>query len=337
MPLPTETNGGLVLAEAKDQAYFLALFDRIFPSDYLEPLKSPGPGYEIFEALAAVGARLSLAIARLKVGNFISSADGGQYAQANVLFLRPAFTAGAVTIKAGTLVTTSVGDRTFALLSDVLFGATDLGPLPGTVQAISLGYEYNVRGQRVAASGLVLPGEIDTISKLIEDPSFGDPTITISQVDDATGGQAAMLDQLGIDRGMGRVEFETDASYRPRIASIPDTVSPGAVRRAVNAILQPLGLSFQFIEIWDLAYQTCFDAPSAVIPGSTFDPNLFCYDDPRAATPFRNRYLDEVEARGTFIVVVPATLSSAGVRALWDMLQEIKAAGVVAGLEREGN
>jgi hypothetical protein len=40
------------------------------------------------------------------------------------------------------------------------------------------------------------------------------------------------------------------------------------------------------------------------IAGSNFNPNLFCFDDPRSAAPFRNRWLDETDYRGAFIVVM---------------------------------
>lgn len=306
MTLPVETNEALVLAETHNQAYFLDLFDRILPSDYLEPLKSPGPGYEVFQALAALGERISQAVARFSVGNFIGTAAGGQKAQANVLFSRPTFTAGTVVVQANTIVTTSQGDRRFVLLADVSFGATDLGPLTGLVEAIAFGYEYNVRGERTAADGELLPGEIDTIHSLYEDPPYGDPTIVVHQVEDASGGQAEMLDQLGIDRGLLRSPAEADDPYRTRIITLPDTVSPDAIRRALDAMLDPLGIPYELIETFEITYQTCYDAPPYPIAANpNYDPNLFCYDDPRRGAHFDDVWLDDVEYRGAFVVVVP--------------------------------
>jgi hypothetical protein len=56
-----------------------------------------------------------------------------------------------------------------------------------------------------------------------------------------TGGQLPMLDELGAERNIGRSPGEADDAYRKRIATLPDTVSPNAIRRAVNRVLAPMG------------------------------------------------------------------------------------------------
>jgi hypothetical protein len=151
-----------------------------------------------------------------------------------------------------------------------------------------------------------LEGEIDTIDSLVEDPDLGDTTIIVRHVVATTGGRDAFLDQHGLDRDIPRGVGELDGAYRARVRSLPDNISPDAVDRTMQQLLNPLGLSYQFIETWDIGYQTCWDGPSEPIPGSSYDPNLFCWDDPRTAeVQFRNRWMDISEMRGAFIIVVP--------------------------------
>lgn len=157
-------------------------------------------------------------------------------------------------------------------------------------------------------SGAVLPGEIDTIKTLLEDPEMGDLTIMVSQAVATSGGRDAALDALGADRGIIRNENEPDEKYRARITALPDTISPAAVARACQRFLEPYqALNFTILETFEPGYQTCWDAPISAIVGSAFDPNLFKYDDPDAdAVPFRNRWLDETDHRGGFITWVPS-------------------------------
>lgn len=299
--------------QVKPKAYFLSLFDRIFPQEYLYPMKqSPEGGYEIFEAIAEVGARLSLMAQRNECGLVIVYSDGGSFAEVEVAFTRPAPTNGPVTIKAGTLLTTSSGGRQFSTLEDVVF--VFHGTITTRARAIAKGYEYNVRGPRTGAGGEVLPGEIDTIEAMIQDPPFADQSITVAQVADATGGSSAWLDGHGTNRGIRRETNETDDLYRLRVRTVPDTVTPGAVMRAASRILDPYGIRWEFVETFDIAYQTCWDAPSPN-PGTPtyqtempnhprYDDTVFVYDDPRGERPYRNRWLDDAEMRGCFIVVV---------------------------------
>lgn len=376
--------------EALTEQEFLDLFDRILPPHYLEPLKSPGPGYEVLQAWAKLGARLSLAVERLGDQTFILSATGGAYATGTVELYRPAPNAEGidVTVKAGTRVKSSKGGRVFELVEDVVFAAADLGPYPVGIRAVRQGYEWNEPGAMLALDGTLLEGEVDTIDFLVESPDLGDATILVRQRSDAcVGGVDAGLDQLGADRSILRLLNEGDTSYRGRIRALPDNISPGAVSRALIQLSASLPLTYDFIETWDITYQSCWDAPAESIAGSNFDPTLFVFDDPRDAVPFRNRWLDEADHRGGFIVVLselPAVAdvgmawddtasgvldlaTTAGTRALgafdipagwalsaaggydgfdldrqavykgvWDTLQAIKAAGISAAVELEG-
>jgi hypothetical protein len=289
------------------QADLLALVDRLLPISYLDPLKNPGPGYEALQAFAQLFSRASLAVKRLGDGVFIVTASGGALATGNVQLYRlaPNQEGISVTVKAGTIVSASKSGVTFQTTADQVFILSDLGPFTVPVQATAVGYEYNVTGEVTTADGTLLSGEIDTVVTLVEDPDFGDSSILVKQAVSTSGGADAFLDQQGLDRGIARGVMEGDDPYRLRVRSLPDTISPDAVDRLLQLILAPYGAVYQFTETWELEYQTCWDAPPDPIPGSTFDPTLFVYDDPRSASPFRNRWLDLNDYRGGFIIAVP--------------------------------
>jgi hypothetical protein len=279
---------------ARTAAEFLAMFDRILSPEYLEPLKSPGPGYELLQAIAKVGERLSLALEREFTGQFVLSAGAGAQATCTIAFSRPDATHGAVTVKAGTIVTTDTG-RDFALQGDVAFGAGDIGPLNGVAVAIANGWEWNVPGPATSASGEAIPGSIDTIRLPLQDPPYGDPTITVAQVNDATGGADDMLPELGHDRGIDRLKGEDIDQYRLRVTQLPDTVSPDAIARTIEWFLSPYGLTATVIETWETTFQTAYDAPGT--------SKVFFFDDTRPQV--RDLWLDQSTYRGAFIVVVP--------------------------------
>lgn len=289
------------------QQDFLDLFDRLLPLHYLEPLKVIGPGYEVLQAAAAMGARLSQAIERFACGAYILSSVGGTKAVGTVELYRPTINTEGITVvvKKGTVVKSSRGGRKYATLTDVTFLATDLGPFTVNVEALLEGYEYNEPGIVVAADGGVLEGEIDTIDILVEDPELGDTTLRVRHPVATAGGRDSTLDQHGRDRLILRGTGESDDAYRGRIRALPDNISPNAVDRALQQLLYPVGQSYTMVETWDVAYQTCWDAPPDFISGSPYDPNLFCYDDPRDPVPIRGRWLDELDHRGAFIVSVP--------------------------------
>lgn len=367
----------------------LALFERILPPHYLEPLRAPGPGYEVLEAWAALYARVSAAVASLGRQSLILTATAGARAEGEVELYRPRPNAEgtSVVVRAGTRVRTSRGGRTFETLADVTFAPADLGPFPVAVRAVAAGPEWNVPGPLLARDGALLEGEIDEVALLVEEPPLGDVTVRVRQTAPCAGGVDAGLDAQGGDRGLPRAADESDAAYRARVRALPDTISPNAVERALVRLSASYPLTYDFVETWSIEYQSCWDAPEEPIPGSNYNPNLFAYDDERPPVPFANRWLDENDHRGGFVVVLSALpavadvgfawdapedgvaglATAAGTRAIgawdvpddfsagpaggydgfdlprqavyksaWDTMQAIKAAGVVASVELEG-
>ena len=161
---------------------FLALFDRLLPSYYLAPLKSPGPGYEYLQAVAKVMERTSQSVAHMGDAVFIGTATGGARANATVEIYRDNSFFGAVTLLAGTLVGTADG-YLYQTKEMVIFGETETGAQKVAVEAIARGYDWNKPGPVTAANGEVLPGSIDRlVSAVVPDGGTFDPTLQVRQV-----------------------------------------------------------------------------------------------------------------------------------------------------------
>lgn len=293
---------------------FLDLLDRLLPSSYLDPLKEVGPGYEILQAYSKLFERCGAAISNADAQAFFATATGGAKATGTATFTRASTATGIFAIKAGTVLQTGGSGRQFVTTQDATFGAGDLS-VNAQIMAIAPGYEYNVSGEKVIGS-ITLPADIDTIIQLLTDPPFADQSITATATA-TTGGRPALLDALGADVNTPRAGLaETDAQYRVRVRSLPDNISPAAVRRSLATIFAQYTPNVDpvFIETWQPSYQTAYDMP-ADLPGAL--SNTFVYDDPldspypgsgfttRRAAGFFNRWLDDVEAGGTFYVVAP--------------------------------
>jgi len=326
MPAPAPPLPPLIVAFT--QGDLLALFDRLLPEDYVGDLKDPGPGYELLQAFAAIAVRASQAAANTDKQMVILTATGGALAAGFEVFSRQD-PPGAlrVTLRAGTEVTTSRGDRRFTTTVDQLFDVPDgtVKTVTAPIVAQAYGYEYNLPGQVTAADGEVLPGEIDTIRRLLAFTSDGQPVIddntSCQQVDPTTGGQPAGLDELGGDRGILRRPGESDLSYRIRVRALPDNLTPGAIRRALTSYFTPyLGDTADFIESFEMRLQTVWNAPTHAIPGAdsqydeaasntfvwyTADPASPGYVGNFPASPFGNRWLSLATVVACFIVVVP--------------------------------
>lgn len=317
--LPAVPVGGALLdcnAVSYDYQYFLDLFDRFLDEGFLLPIKNASNGgYEVLQAAARMGERVSTAVKNLECGSYLIFAQGGQKATVTIEFFRETADAGAVTVLRGTVVSTSRHNRKFITLEDAVFGALDVGPIAVTAEAVAFGEQFNVEGRVITPSGITIEGEIDTIDAGQLSPAFGDPTLQVQNVLPATGGRCAYLDGLANNRGIERAVAETSENLRLRARSLPDTVSPDAILRALHRYFDPLGLTFDFIETFEITYQTVYDAPSSSVGTPTFttslptnplyDEDLFAYDDPRDPDPFRNRYLDIIEYRGAFIIILP--------------------------------
>ncbi len=164
------------------QQDILRLFDRLLPDYYLQPLKSPGPGYEYLQAVAKMTARLSEAAAHMATGSFVGSATGGRRAYATVEISRNNSVFGAVTLLKGTLVSTDDG-YLYQTLADISFGASEIGAKLVEVEATARGWDWNKPGPITAANGELVEGSITRLASAVV-PSAGlfDPTLQVRQV-----------------------------------------------------------------------------------------------------------------------------------------------------------
>ena len=80
------------------------------------------------------------------------------------------------------------------------------------------------------------------------------------------GGVAGFLDALGKERNVFRAPGESDDSYRQRVASLADVVSPNAIKRTVNRAIP--GIAWCFREAGD----------PVTYPGFFFDRDFYDYD-----------------------------------------------------------
>lgn len=295
------------MTDQLSQDDLLAVVDRVVPETYLQPIKEVGPGYELYQGSAAVGARCSLAVQRYAEDGDILTSRGGALATVPVTFFRADSSAGAVRVLAGTVVSCSAGGQSFITQTDAVFGDLDLVAPPVAARATGFGYEYNIRGPFVDARGGSAPGDLDTIDMPLMDPVFGDPSVQARNDVDSDGlGRPRTLDLIGRERDIARQQNESDQNYRARVMTLPDTISPAAIKRQVaNYVRQIPGLYWRHVETWDHAYQECFDAPEVPSPpGVGYDATMFVPDDPRPPSPIRNRYLGNNDYLGAFIVEV---------------------------------
>ncbi len=293
------------LPRYKTQQYFLDLFDRLVPFEYIEPLKDPGPGYEVFQAFAKVGERLSLAVGRAECQMYSTLAHGPHKSQGEVQLFRTSSANGAFKILSGSVVRASKTNREFVLLADVEFGALDLSQV-AAIESKQADFQFDLKGISLDANGNELEGEIDELTLPLMEPPFAEPNILVRQTIDTTRGQPGSLDQLGDDRSINRSSLEADDEYRVRVRRLPDTVSPAAIRRQLNAFFAPTGIDYDFLEVFENRMQSCWNAPDGGIVNEQvgdYDPNLFVYNDPRDIVG--NRWLGADTVGGGCIVRVP--------------------------------
>lgn len=292
---------------ARTAAELVASIERTYPAEYLDGLREVGPGYEQIEASAAVWARVSLAIERAWRGLYIGRADAGEATLVVLTLARPTAAAGAFTVRAGSIAQDTASGRGYVLLVDVRFTGSDLGPHDVLAMALAQGYEYAVPGAYTSAGGEAVAASITEWRRLVTEPPYADQTVTITHTTAGVGGAFPALELLGEERGMPRRAGEPVDAYRARLRALPDTVTPGALRRAIAAAFVQFGETAELIEEFDVTYQTAYDGPSVAV--GDYDPTLFAYDADEVVgydpLPYRGRWLDGDNGRGEVVVVVP--------------------------------
>ena len=281
-----------------DQAYFLSVADSTLEEDYVRGLQA-GEGYEILQAQAKIFARVSEAVKRNADGMLVAYAKGGHLAEGTVEFYRTSATLGAFSVLPGTIVR-AAGGRFFRTLETATFTSLDIGPHAVRVRSVFQDYSHNVLGQTITSAGHTINGEIDTIVTLLEDPPLHEPNVKVRQITDVQNGRPPALDLLALQEGVSRRNRETDESLAYRTRNLPDNLTPAAIERQVQNLVEPYGLRYEYIEPFDLTFQSAYDMEPAMAHA-----NVFTYDDKRSRY-FRaiNWYADDREQWGTFYVNV---------------------------------
>lgn len=297
------------------QQDFLNQLEQIMPASWLDGLQSPGPGYEVLQAAAAVFARCSAAVARLDADLYVLSAAEGAFGFGAVKITRSGYLDD-VTLKSGSVLSCSATGRAFLLLDDLVYTGGSLTSVPefGLVRSFVQTYDQNVTGRAITARGEIIPGEVDTLAIPFISTAAGDVfaaglQFEVENIDGITGAKSPALDLLGYDRGMPRFAGENVTAYRYRLSTLPDTVSPDAMIRACNAVLKPYGATFEYIETFDVKFQTAFDCPLppySALMSPYYDVTCFVLDDPRVDTPYRNRCPSDDTYFSCFFIVVHA-------------------------------
>lgn len=278
-----------------DEEHFVALASKVLPADYIAGLKA-GDGYELVEAQAKVFARASEAIQQTGEGFFAAFARGGDFARGTVS-LRRENLGSALIVKAGSVFAAGQG-RFYRLVGDVAFSSVEAGPKVGTVVSIFQDWQHNAAGEATLPTGEVVPGEIVIVRSLVEDPIYGDPTVSVGQPSNLTGGRFPMLDMVARDSNIVRYGTEGDESLAYRTRNLPDNLTPAAIRRAVAVLLEPYRGEAEFVETFDPDVSTIMDMPDEGPHSPLDDPR------PRSGSVV-NWCLDSVEQWGTFYVILP--------------------------------
>lgn len=207
-------------------------------------------------------------------------------------------------------------------LSDEVEGFTQLGvrsvewPVPGdwvtnTVDGVSA---YHVRARVTSGAPTLtvapvtagvqaffpqpLTAEDDVVTWQVLD--WRDLGFALADITAPTGGRDDVLSLLGDERNFFQQTDESDEAFRQRISRLPDTVSPEAVSRAINRILEPFGFRGKAV---DLEWNTDME----LFEGFFADIDACDYYEPGDAHP-TSEYklpLSEQEAYGWGFIYLP--------------------------------
>lgn len=222
---------------AKQLSDLTDVIKSVLPQEYWGPLEasvSRGSGWEIYTALAAMWARVSQAVVRADTDYRIDTAPAGSYATVPLTITRSSAPAKVLTIGPGSIVMTPRGEA-FVVAQGSQADWTSGENSAKAVEAQSLlqTYQANVRVGSLTVLTQVLPAG--------QDSAHG--TLTVTNATAAEGGTPDMLSLLAASRGVYRQEGEDAEAFRARAKSLPDNITPNAMRRALDAALKPLGFA----------------------------------------------------------------------------------------------
>lgn len=121
---------------------------------------------------------------------------------------------------------------------------------------------------------------LDASSALITQGAGNGRVLDLQEVGDfrivfqgTSGGRSGELDMLARERTeIGRALGEDDDDFRARVTTLPEVVSPNSIIRALQALLDPLGIPFQFIEVFEQDVGFFFDGGAGNVDSAFSDP-----------------------------------------------------------------
>lgn len=151
----------------------------------------------------------------------------------------------------------------------------------------------------------------------IEVEELEDLGVTVTQPEPATGGRADALAAIAGERKTERQLNETDEEMADRLAQLPDTVSPGAIERAVARVLDPYGIPWCFHETLEVDQLMGFTWD--VHPWDVGSPCACTSDEPPGSELIGSGIVwlsDAMQTRFFVICVTPTLVENFG--AAWD-------------------
>lgn len=83
---------------------------------------------------------------------------------------------------------------------------------------------------------------------IVEPDDWGDFGLTLEQVGEVAGGTSDALAAVAAERGLDRITGESDVEFCSRITTLPDIITPAAIKRIASRILDPLNIEWAFVE-----------------------------------------------------------------------------------------
>lgn len=276
-PLPT----------LSDEDFFDFLI-RILPQHVTEKLASGGE--ESFRAIAKVWERMGQRVLDHAEAGLILQATGVARATGRIRALRTD-TTERIGFRSGQVVAQTRWGVRFRLLEDLEWDAAVSEADDIDVEAELSGFDGNVEPGDIGRWGLptgvdrtseiawldgvtdsakaTLLAEVDLGTDFRDfDPAFGAWIEGKSGLGNFADGALATLDLLGAERGLPRIEGETDVQYRKRIRTLPDIVIPAAILRAAVAYLAGTGATVTLEEPWEFGWVVGDDPRGAIFDES---------------------------------------------------------------------
>jgi hypothetical protein len=199
-------------------------------------------------------------------GNIPASTEGKFLDRLGGSYVLTSFTPGTALL----VVDTALGDRFVPTMSGMFWRFTNglnIGAYARRLTVLS-----STTATLDAAGDLTAQGAGGT-GRVIDFQEVGNFRIVFRGT---TGGRCGELDMLARERTtIGRAISEDDDDFRSRVVTLPEVVSPNSVIRAISAVLDPVGIPFTFIEVFEQSIGFFFDGGANTVDSAFTDPYAY--------------------------------------------------------------